>query len=102
MTKAKQRKLAKFKRQPYAQTFNSGKFLKPTPNEIREVRVFFGLTQVDVAKVLGATWDLRRGSSTIGKWESKVGTAEHRSIPYSAWRLLLIHVGIVESEGEES
>ena len=97
------KKLKFFKKQPYAQTFSSGDFLLPTPKEIREIRKFFSLTQVDVAKILGASWDLKRGSATVGKWESKVGTAEHRSMPYSAWRLLLLHVGIVEfEEGEES
>ena len=94
--------LKNFKKQPYAQTFASGKFLKPTPAEIREIRKFFKLTQVDVAKILGASWDLKRGSATVGSWESPVGTNDHRSMPYSAWRLLLIHVGLVErEEGEE-
>ena len=93
-----EKKILKFQKQPHAQAFHSGKFLKPTPQEIRELRKFFKLTQVDMAIIVGAAWDAKRGSATVGSWEAKVGTAEHRSIPYSAWRLLLIHVGVVNFE----
>ena len=97
-----EKKILKFQKQPHAQAFHSGKFLKPTPQEIRELRNFFNVTQVGMAKIVGAAWDTKQGSPTVGSWEAKVGTAKHRSIPYSAWRLLLIHVGVVGfEEGEE-
>ena len=100
--KTRDRRILKFQEQPNAQTFHSGKFLKPTPQEIREVRLFFDVTQVAMAKIVGVAWDAKQGSATVGSWEAIVGTKQHRSIPYSAWRLFLIHVGVVGfEEGEE-
>ncbi|MBJ7539879.1 helix-turn-helix domain-containing protein [Marinomonas transparens] len=73
-------------------------FVYPSPDEIKAIRLYLELSQIDVAKLVGATFKEGKGSQTIRKWETEEGKTEHRKIPYSVWRLLLIETGIVKVE----
>lgn len=74
-------------------------YVSPTPQEIKSLRYIMGWSQVDVAKITGASYNPTRNfSSTVGKWERSVDSKENRTIPYAAWRLLLLTAGIVKVE----
>lgn len=68
----------------------SGKYRPPTPLEIRSLIRFMGWEHNDVAKMLGVSYDDKKGSSTVRKW-----LANDREMTYSSWRLLLILSGVV-------
>jgi len=67
----------------------------PGPGDLQRLRKEFGLTQIDVAKIVGVRWT-DKGSSTVAKWEVPRNKFDNRQMPYSAWRLLLITLKIVE------
>lgn len=75
--------------------FNDG-YCPPTPEQIKELRIHLGLSQNAFAKLVGVTYKEGKGSQTIRKWETPEGQTEHRKIPYSAWRLLLIAAKLIE------
>lgn len=66
----------------------------PPPHILKAVRDKFDLTQVDVAKITGVSYN-KKGSSTVAKWETHQSKKDHRQMPYSAWRLLLITLKVV-------
>ncbi len=70
-------------------------YAPPTPTDLKELRELYKLTQIDVAKITGVSWNAK-GSSTVAKWETDQGKADHRQIPYSAWRLLLVTLWVVQ------
>lgn len=76
------------------------RYKPPTPEVLRGVRRIHKLTQIDVAKITGVSWN-KKGSSTVSKWETDPSKPDHRQIPYSAWRLLLITLNIVSVEQYE-
>jgi hypothetical protein len=61
----------------------------PTPEEVRYLQRLNGWSQIDMAKLVGVSFNEKSGSTTIRKWCSPLNSKEHRAIPYSAWRLLL-------------
>lgn len=65
--------------------FRDPGYQAPTPDEIREAIKRGGLTGAAAGELLGVT------GRTIRKW-----IGNERPIPYSAWRLLLIEVGIAD------
>lgn len=65
---------------PYADP----QYRHPSPADVRAVLAYGELSSESAAKIVGVT-----GRRTIGKWASG-----QRKIPYAAWRLLLIHVGL--------
>ncbi len=69
-------------------------YKQPPPHVLRAVREKYKLTQVDVAKITGVSFN-KKGSSTVAKWETDPSKPDHRQIPYSAWRLLLITLEVV-------
>jgi hypothetical protein len=71
--------------------FVSARYGAPTKDEFRTVTQTLGLTGAMVGKLLGVT------SRTVRKWIG--GESE---IPYSAWRLLLIHAGLALEDPNES
>ncbi len=73
------------------------KYEPPTHEDLKHVREAYGLTQIDVAKILGVSWT-KKGSSTVAKWEAPRNKFDHRQIPYAAWHLLLVTLCIVEVE----
>ena len=58
-------------------------YLAPTPEEIRAALRAGGLTGARAGELVGVT------GRTVRKW-----TGGEREIPYSAWRLLLIEIGL--------
>ncbi len=83
-----------FKNRDFANTMESGKFVQPTPSEIRALRSIMGWSQTDVAKIVGVSWN-HKGSTAVRKWETPVEKKEHNKISYSAWRGLLCRAGVV-------
>ena len=78
------------------QKFNSG-FEQPTPGEVRSLIRILGMTGTEVADFVGV-----KNSRTIRKWqEVKESDADGQvnrnknEIPYSAWRLLLLHAKLI-------
>lgn len=69
---------------PFADT----RYVAPTPDDIKQALREGSLTGAAAGQLLGVT------GRTIRKW-----TGGERDIPYSAWRLLLISIGLaVESQ----
>jgi DNA-binding transcriptional regulator YiaG len=76
-------------------TFASGEYIPPTQGEIKALRKIKGWSQNDVAKITGVSFNPDKGSTTVRRWETSKDKKDSRDIPYAAWRLLLIHAGIV-------
>jgi len=72
-------------------------FVLPTPAEIKRLRNLLGFSQVDLAKFVGVSWNVKKGSSSVRKWETLEGK-EMRKISLSAWKLMLIKAGLVVIE----
>lgn len=77
------------------QPFTDEDYRPPTPEEVAHLIKLAGWSQNDAAKIVDVSWHPKRGSVTIRKWKSQKGTEEHREIPYSAWRLMLLQSGVV-------
>lgn len=73
-----------------------GGYVPPRPEEVDQLIKLAGWSQNDAAKLVGVTFHPKKGSSTIRKWRTSADKADSRAIPYSAWRLLLAHAGVVE------
>lgn len=67
----------------------------PEPKDVAELIQLTGWSQNDVAKIVGVNFDAKRGSSTIRKWKTQKSKDDHRPIPYSAWRLMLLYAKVV-------
>ena len=67
----------------------------PTPDMVDALIRLAGWSQTETAKIVGVSFNPKKGSTTIRKWRSPVDSKEHRSIPYSAWRLMLLSAGLV-------
>jgi DNA-binding transcriptional regulator YiaG len=63
--------------------FTNPGYQRPSPNELRAALDAGGLTGATAAAVLGVS------GRTLRKWRSG-----DRDIPYSAWRLLIITLGL--------
>ena len=70
--------------------FRSERYRAPTKEEFRSVTQTLGLTGSMVGQLLGVT------SRAVRKWIG--GESE---IPYSAWRVLLIHAGLAVDDPDE-
>jgi len=86
-----------FKGLPCALPVTDERYLPPTPEQVAQLINLAGWSQNDAAKLVGVSWDTKRGSSTIRKWKSAKGEKEHRPIPYSAWRLMLVLADVVST-----
>ncbi|MEE8058586.1 MAG: hypothetical protein V3T17_12225 [Pseudomonadales bacterium] len=85
---------AALKNKACALPYSSDKYEPPTPDEIDALIKLAGWSQNDAAKIVGVTYNPKKGSSTIRKWRAK-NPKEYREIPYAAWRLMLLHAGVV-------
>lgn len=85
-----------FKKLSSSMRFESGNYEPPTPKQIKALRLMLKMSQNDVAKLVGVTWNAKKGSSSVRKWETEVSSNEHRTIGYSHWRGLLLHAGVVD------
>ena len=70
---------------------------QPTPDEVRKLIEYAGrcvekekLTGKEVANITGVN------PRNVRKWSAPENTSNFVRIPYAAWRLLLLHAGIVE------
>lgn len=87
--------LDEFKELPCALVFSDPDYLPPTPGEIDQLIKAAGWSQNGTAKLVGVSFNPAKGSVTVRRWRAEKGSSNHREIPYSAWRLLLINAGVV-------
>lgn len=80
-------------------------YKQPEPEEVEALIKAAGWSQRIAAMIVGVPFDAKKGSTTIRKWRTprlnpRTGqpNAEHRQIPYSAWRLFLEYAGVVTVE----
>lgn len=69
--------------------FKDPRYTPPRPEEIREALRLGGFSGTQAAVFLGVSSTEKKGSRTVRKW-----TGGEAAIPYSAWRLLLIELGL--------
>lgn len=82
--------------QPSILEYSNPAYRAPTPGEVDALIKLAGWSQNDVAKLVGVNYNPMKGSTTVRKWRAPLESPEHREIPYSAWRLMLIAAGLVE------
>ena len=72
-------------------------FVAPGPLEVKALRNLIGFSQNDLAKFVGVTYNQRKGSTAVRKWETVSGN-EARPISLSAWKLMQIKAGLIVVE----
>lgn len=77
--------------------FDDPGYEPPTPGEVDALIKLAGWSQNQAAKIVGVTYNPKKGSTTIRKWRTRVESSEHRTIPYSAWRLMLITARLADA-----
>ncbi len=87
--------LRDFKNLRCALPFSDPNFQPPSPVEVKQLIQLCSWSQSVIAGLLGISFKPSKGSTTIHKWCSAIGSKEHRQIPYSAWRLLLLYANVV-------
>lgn len=75
--------------------FSDHRYQEPTPWQVAAFLDFTGWTQEMIANTVGVAFDRGKGSTTIRRW--RMQSENGRVIPYSAWRLLLLKAGVVDS-----
>lgn len=78
-----------------ARQFADPRYEPPTPDQVDALIKAAGWSQTQAAKIVGVNFDPDKGSPTIRRWRAPVTSSEHRDIPYSAWRLMLITAGVL-------
>jgi hypothetical protein len=68
--------------------FSDPGFVAPTHADVRALTQRYKLTGAAVAQLTGVL------PRTVRKWLAPPNVANHSPIPYAAWRLLLIEVGL--------
>ncbi|MBN1379929.1 MAG: hypothetical protein JXA04_11925 [Gammaproteobacteria bacterium] len=87
--------MSTFKNSPCALPITHPDYQPPTPGDVDKLIKLAGWSQVQAAKLVGVSFNPKKGSTTIRKWRTNKNDPEHREIPYSAWRLFLLFAGIV-------
>lgn len=82
--------LEALKQKPCCLPFANENYAPPTASEVRALIALTGWSQNDVAKITGVSFDPKKGSPTVRRWKAKEGDKHLRTIPYAAWRLLLL------------
>jgi hypothetical protein len=90
--------LEAFSNRPCALPFGHSAYRPPTPQEVDRLIKLAGWSQSGVARLVGVTYNPKKGSSTIRKWRANIDKDDYREIPYSAWRLMLLYAGVVSIE----
>ena len=70
-------------------------FETPTPEQIKFLRLYLGLSQAKLGRFLGKTVS-KKGCSAVRKWETRMGSPEHRAIDSNAWRRMLEAAGLCD------
>lgn len=76
-------------------------YLAPNSNDIRELIELMNWTYADVARLVGVAYTSKGSSPTVQRWCANEESKDHRKIPYSAWRLLLVYAGFVDKVASE-
>jgi len=92
--------LVAFKSRRCALLYAHPDYEPPTPDEVDALIKLAGWSQNDTAKLVGVTYNPKKGSSTIRKWRAPKSSTDCRAIPYSAWRLLLLYAGVVSIDDD--
>ena len=87
-----------FKNRPSSLPSTDENYVHPTSEDVKSIRNILGLSQVGLAKLLGVTYNEKKGSNTVRKWETSEESKEHRKISYAAWRLLLLASGVITEQ----
>lgn len=69
-------------------------YIEPGPETVSALIQIMGWTQNQVAIITGVNFSDKKGSPTVRRW--KTTSKDHRQIPYSAWRLMLLVAGVVD------
>ncbi len=80
---------------------NDPLYTPPTAKDIKSLIAIAGWSQNEIAKLCGVSSNQKKGSSTVRKWCSESDT-ENRSIPYTAWRLLLLKANFISLDDEDN
>lgn len=67
--------------------FDDPRYQPPTWEDVRLLVQRSGKTGDQIAALAGVA------GRTVRKWQSPINTSNHTTIPYSAWRLLLLETG---------
>ena len=73
---------------------SSAGYEPPTPEIVGALIKMAGWSQTKTARLVGVNYTIEKGSPTVRRWKTTSGKSE--TIPYSAWRLLLLAAGVVE------
>lgn len=68
----------------------------PRPDQVDALIKSMGWSQSDVARLVGVSYSVAKGSTTVRKWRTPLGQKEHREIPYAAWRLMVIEAQLAQ------
>ena len=90
--------LEALKNRPCVLPYSHENYRPPTPIEVKALVKLAGWSQNDAAKLVGVSYNPKKGSTTIRKWQAKVDSPEYREISYAAWRHLLACAGVVTIE----
>lgn len=96
MTQKLPETLSDFRKLACCQPAFSETYIKPTPEEVACLIRLAEWSQKEVAMLTGVKSN-KKGSAIVRKWRTQKDSPEYRSIPYAAWRLLLMAAGVVES-----
>jgi len=95
--------LTAFKRRGCIKPYSDPDYSPPSPDEVDALIKLMGWSQSVAAKLVGVSYNPKKGSSTIRKWRTSVDKKDYREIPYSTWRLMLLYAGVVTiDEGLEA
>ncbi len=99
ITNHKKARLDSFRAKNCIRPNNDDLFEHPHALDIKELIEIAGWSHKEVAGICGVTFDEKKGSSTVRKWCS-TSDKESRSIPYAAWRLLLLKANLISLNDE--
>jgi len=88
--------LSQVKDMPCTWPYADDRYQPPTPDQVTALIKGMGWSQNDVAKLVGVSYDPKKGSTAVRKWRTPVDSSEHRAIPYAVWRLMLIEAGLAQ------
>ena len=87
--------LEAFQNRPCSLPYSDPQYKEPEPEEVDALIKLAGWSQNQAAMIAGVPFEPGKGSTTIRRWRTARGKENHRQIPYSAWRLFLLHAGVV-------
>lgn len=82
--------LTTFLRRPSLKSFSDPGYETPTPQDLRFVIDEHGLSHETAAGIMGVSWELGAGSTTLTSWLSG-----DNPVHYASWRLLMVELGFV-------